>query len=841
MKKFTIVLFSILFQFCLHSSIYGKKPMIGEIDPENKTFTLVSHSPEKVAIGFSLISDMRMSKPEFRTMIAVPDGAKATITAFNFNSLRLEEQEFSADQFFRLSEMTVIRGVQVVVLSVHPFQHHLLCGDSAVFIDVVIEIEFRGGNAQFGDDRLRSRWFDPLLAGQIINFCSFTQIAINQKFEPGQKELGAEYLIISPNDPAYQQWADSLQVFRTRQGILTKVVNLYEIGGNTAQLIEGYIDNAYYTWDIPPSGVLLIGDHGTSAMNSVAAPVWNNYCVSDNVYADVTGNELPDIIVARIPAKSDAEVEYMVSKVIHYERFPSENPYFYDHPITSCQFVTASINQLVTEPLAGFFEVVHSKSANRINVAPYPLPEVWSSSPYAQEFIDLFGPDELGYIPATPDQVNCDWAGTAEDFLNGINTGAFLLLHNGTSAEQSWIEPPFTATDINALTNADPTLVLSLGSLTGKFNASADCLAERFLKHTYNGYPSGAIGVLAASEVTYSFVSDVFAFGMLDCLLPDFLPQSNPYHENGTLRPAIANAAGKYSLYNSAYPINPAHKEMICHVFHYFGDVHTTLYSELPQELNVVHYPGIVGGTDIFEIMADEGSLIGISVNGELIASATGTGATTPISIPPQFYPDHLHVVVTKPNHYRYETGVMVYTEVLSAWFTSGNTSICSGDSVHFTDYSVGMIISREWIFEGGIPEASFLANPTVLYPEPGSFDVTLIVSNGITWDTLKMVDYVQVDDCLGYGKIWQNSGLKIFPVPSDGVVYFEFEKLPDQVNMHIFNTVSGLVHELNAKVTPNETLMVDISILPNGIYLVTVQADKKSYIGKIVISKPTH
>jgi hypothetical protein len=33
-----------------------------------------------------------------------------------------------------------------------------------------IEIEFRGGNGQFGEERFRSRFWDPILADAILNF-----------------------------------------------------------------------------------------------------------------------------------------------------------------------------------------------------------------------------------------------------------------------------------------------------------------------------------------------------------------------------------------------------------------------------------------------------------------------------------------------------------------------------------------------------------------------------------------------------------------------------------------------------------------------------------------------
>ncbi|NCC72413.1 MAG: PKD domain-containing protein [Sphingobacteriia bacterium] len=838
MKKTLLILFCLIMQvsFPVQAVKNVPVPCVDQDGAVKEIFTLVSYSSYHLVIGFSLKNTTRIARHGLQTMIAVPDGAIVKLKAVNFGTVLLLENEFSTDQFFRLSEMTVIRGLQVVILSVNPFLKTPLHGDELAFTDALIEIEFQDGNGNFGNNRLRSRWFDPVLAQQIINYCSLPQISFERKFVSGQKETGAEYLIISPDDPVFRQWGDSLQKFRTRQGILTIVVSLSDIGGNNPALIEAYIDNAYNNWEIPPAGVLLLGDNGSTAMNTVAAPVWDNYCVSDNVYADVTGNGLPDVIISRITAKNGVELENIVSKIISYERNPSVNPAFYQHPVTSCQFVPSGISQLVTEPLAGFFEVVQAKSANRINVAPDPLPEVWSESPFALELINLFGPNGLGYIPETPGQVNCNWAGTTSDFIDGINSGAFLLLHKGQSAGQSWIEPPFSSQDINSLTNADPVLVLSFGSLTGKFNTVDDCLAEHFLNHSFNGNPSGAIGVLAASEVTYNFVSDIFALGVLDCIFPDFIPQTPTYFEDAALRPAIANAAGKYYLHSSTYPVNPAQKEMTYHVFHYFGDVFTSLFSEMPQELNIAHNPGIMGGNTVFEISADEGSLIGLSVNGELIATATGTGELMQITIPPQFYPDNIDVVVTKPNHYRYEAVVMVYTETLTAWFIAANPNICSGDSVYFTDSSAGMIVSREWIFEGGVPETSSLANPTIFYPEPGYFDVTLIVSNGITFDTLTIDDYIGVDNCLGYEEIPEKTRLKVFPVPSDGVVYLDFEEVYGQINLKIFNPVSGFIYELNKRLAINETLMVDLSVLPDGVYFFTANAGGKSFNGKILI-----
>ncbi|QQS29646.1 MAG: PKD domain-containing protein [Sphingobacteriales bacterium] len=49
------------------------------------------------------------------------------------------------------------------------------------------------------------------------------------------------------------------------------------------------------------------------------------------------------------------------------------------------------------------------------------------------------------------------------------------------------------------------------------------------------------------------------------------------------------------------------------------------------------------------------------------------------------------------------------------------------------------------WQFEGGNPSSSEEANPIVLYEEPGSYAVTLIVSNGVDTDTLTYPDYITI------------------------------------------------------------------------------------------------
>lgn len=82
---------------------------------------------------------------------------------------------------------------------------------------------------------------------------------------------------------------------------------------------------------------------------------------------------------------------------------------------------------------------------------------------------------------------------------------------------------------------------------------------------------------------------------------------------------------------------------------------------------------------------------------------------------------------------------------VLGAQFTANDTVICLNESVTFTDQSEGTITSWGWTFEGGNPGSSTQQNPVVAYNSTGTYDVQLIVSDGVDYDTLTKEDYIEV------------------------------------------------------------------------------------------------
>ncbi len=662
-----------------------KEFTLDDIDINGETLQIL-HLPEVFLPNDTGAPDL----PGMGRYIAIPQGASAEVRIIDYRTetlynidiapafrIPLETEEgpleytknmdiYSTNAYYPsnpiiLSEPTQIRGVDVVILGITPFQYNPVTKELIVYRDLRVEVTFDGGNDHFGDDRLRNRWWDPLLNDMLLNYSSLPEL--EYKYEPSNTDdvEDVEYLIIVPDDPDFIAWADSIKVFRTLQGIPTGVITTTEIGGNTATAIENYINTAYYNvnWDPALVAVLLLGDYGTTG-NTIVSPFYSGF-VSDHIYADVNNNMMADVILARMTAQNNTHLETMVTKAINYERTPPENPDFYDNPITAMGYQSDRWFQLCSEIINGFWEYGLGKNPVREN-AGYTngqAPPSWSTNQNTWMILDHFGPSGLSYIPSTPSHLT-DWGGNATRINNDINSGASIIQHRDHGGETGWSHPSYNISNLYGLHNEDLVFVFSINCLTGKFNWYSECFAEAFHRYTYNGENAGALGIIAASEVSYSFVNDTYVWGMYDNMWPEFMPTFGTTPESRGILPAFGNAAGKYFLQQSNWPYNSNNKAVTYYLFHHHGDAFTSVYTELPQLLTVSHNPVLLSGIDYFDVTADEGSLISLTVDGEIIGIAEGTGLPVSISIVPQEPDNIMLVTITKQNYYRYAQEVEV-------------------------------------------------------------------------------------------------------------------------------------------------------------------------------------
>ena len=80
-----------------------------------------------------------------------------------------------------------------------------------------------------------------------------------------------------------------------------------------------------------------------------------------------------------------------------------------------------------------------------------------------------------------------------------------------------------------------------------------------------------------------------------------------------------------------------------------------------------------------------------------------------------------------------------------NAGATANVTDGCTPFTVQFTDLSSSNTTSWNWIFPGGTPATSNQQNPTVVYNNPGVFDVTLEAINAAGNNTITLDNYITV------------------------------------------------------------------------------------------------
>lgn len=411
---------------------------------------------------------------------------------------------------------------------------------------------------------------------------------------------------------------------------------------------------------------LLLGD-----VPAMPVKTWGSYCMSDNLYADVDGDDLPEINIARITANNAADLELMITKFMSYEMNPPTSASYYDHPVIAGGWQSDRWFILCCDIVYGFHAYAEGKNPVR-EYAGYGsgAPTSWSSNPNTYMLIDYFGPSGLGYIPTTPSHLT-DWGGNATRINNDINSGAFYLLHRDHGEETGWSSPSYHSSNLSGLNNDDLCFVMSINCLTGKYDSSPECFTEAFHR-----MPKGALGLIAASEVSYSFVNDTYIFGIHDSMWPNFDPGYGGSTGDKTLMPGFAQAAGKHYLAASNWPYNPDNKDETYHLFHLHGDAFMQLYDAVPQSLTVSHAGTIDNTASSFDVSADAGAFIGLYTAGKVLGSAESTGGVTTIFIAPPEDPGTMYVTVTKADYYRYEGTVDILTGgALAMWPPDGFSS----------------------------------------------------------------------------------------------------------------------------------------------------------------------
>jgi PKD repeat protein len=220
-----------------------------------------------------------------------------------------------------LGETYIVRGHRVQPVEVWPVAYDPLAGTVRLYREITFRLKLTGSDMARTEamaERYASPAFQSLLSGQLLNY---NQGQPATAFPP-KAQVG--YLIITAD--AYYDAMEPFVTLRESRGFDVTMTRISEIpGGGSNTAIKAYIQDAYDTWPIPPSYVLLVGDSDTM-------PGWDSVSageVTDLYYATMDGPDdwHPDIGRGRFPVRSPAQTTIMVNKYLTYANLTGQEPW----------------------------------------------------------------------------------------------------------------------------------------------------------------------------------------------------------------------------------------------------------------------------------------------------------------------------------------------------------------------------------------------------------------------------------------------------------------------------------------------------------------------------------
>ena len=270
------------------------------------------------------------------------------------------------------------------------------------------------------------------------HFKSVLSIAADQPSDLHSVANGADYIIITHGD--FYTDVQPLADYRATQGLRTLVVDVQDVydefngGVFDPNAIHDFLAYAYTNWTSPaPAYVLLMGDGNYDFKNytgrgelSYIPPFladvdpWLGEVAADNRYVCVNGTDVfPDMHLGRLPVKTSAEAQAVVTKILDYEQNPA----------------TGDWNQKVlfatdNPDSAGDFYAYSDAIANNYLPAPYVGDKVYYGRTHTTS------------------------SAARSAILSAINAGRLIVNYVGHGARNYWAsEQLLKATDANALTN----------------------------------------------------------------------------------------------------------------------------------------------------------------------------------------------------------------------------------------------------------------------------------------------------------------------------------------------------------------------------------------------------
>lgn len=319
---------------------------------------------------------------------------------------------------------------------------------------------------------------------------------------------GADYIVITPKqflralEPLLRKRAaGGLRVAAVTPEQIYKTFDRWPAG---PKAIRAFIRYAYYNWQAPaPRYVLLNGDiniyekydpEGVMMPTFLVRMIDGGKTASDNPFADMDGDEIPEIAVGRFPVDTAEELDAVIAKIIAYETNPPPGPW------------RRRISVFASTGGFGAMDSTLEEITKRIVRANFdPLLDINMT----------YGGSNLPYF-LLPKEFS-------PKIIERFNEGALVMNyigHGGITGLTSvcWKNECAGILEMEDIpkihTAGKNPFFFSTCCLTGTYNIGIDCIAEELFKS-----PEGPIGVFAASMESSPYSNAILSKEILHFLV----------------------------------------------------------------------------------------------------------------------------------------------------------------------------------------------------------------------------------------------------------------------------------------------------------------------------------
>ena len=521
-------------------------------------------------------------------------------TAYNTN-------KYSEFSIIKAENKGIIRGRRFVDLEISPIIYNPLNNTIKVYTNLFIRLNLIGSDMGKTINQLNHYYspeFDHVTTKSLINDEYYT----NYIKELHTLPIG--YLIITPE--SYETSIANLAEWKAKKGYNVTVADLTnDVQGTTANDILSYIQNAYDTWTIPPTYVLLVGD-----VADVPSCVCNyGSDATDLYYGTMEGGDiLPDISVGRFPVQNTTQASLMANRVVDYETMNG-----FDGTaswISNCIFIAGLDHQEMLE------------GTHNTMIDTYMIPN--------------------GYTTCHKDYEGT-YGATTQDVSDHINAGAGWVNYSEHGSTTSWGSPygGYGISDIDGLTNVGMyPFVISNACLTGSYQID-DCFGEHWVRQT----DKGAIGFLGAAESSFWDEDDQYQPDLYRSIFDDAFYGLADFNNRAKERTRIHFGETSAVLY-------------YYEIYNILGDPSLNIWMGSIGSMDISHNPICPISASSFTVNVDvDDALVACYIDDMLVGSAYSIGGSAIVTLDPAPSVEGImHLTVTKWKYEPYITTLNILT-----------------------------------------------------------------------------------------------------------------------------------------------------------------------------------